>query len=307
MKLRLPLRYGGEPAVIVRYELLGSGTQVLFVSGGISAGRHAFSSGNYPEPGWWESQRQTFDRSRYRLLSVDWIGADGATDLVIDPADQAKAIACLLDRLRIDRLHAFLGSSYGGMVGMQLAARHAGRVGALLAISASAAPHPFSSACRALQRRVLAFGEAVGEPAAGVSLARAMAMLTYRTPEEFSERFASGVEVTGGRVRVPAESYLEAQGGKHVRRMSAVAYRRLSESIDLHSIDAAELRVPVTLVGVDSDALVPVADVEALAAAAPDAEFRLIHSRFGHDAFLKEEAQVGAIVTDFLNSLEKRP
>ena len=64
--------------------------------------------------------------------------------------------------------------------------------------------------------------------------------------------------------------------------MSAVAYRRLSESIDLHRVEPGEIGVPATIVAVDSDALVPRADVEALAAAAPSARFQLIQSTFGH-------------------------
>ena len=80
--------------------------------------------------------------------------------------------------------------------------------------------------------------------------------------------------------------------------------RRLSESIDLHRIDPADIKVPLTLVAVDQDALVPAADIEALANAIPHANFHLIHSRYGHDAFLKEEAQVARIITEFLESLE---
>ena len=131
-----------------------------------------------------------------------------------------------------------------------------------------------------------------------------MAMLTYRTPEEFADRFAEQPRVENGRVRVAADAYLDAQGERHVRRMTPVAYRRLSESIDLHRIDPAGLSVPVTLVAVDSDALVPPSDVETFAAALPCAAFHRISSRYGHDAFLKEQGQVAAILNTFLASLE---
>jgi homoserine O-acetyltransferase len=86
--------------------------------------------------------------------------------------------------------------------------------------------------------------------------------------------------------------------------MNGFAYRRLSESIDLHRIDPAEIGVPLTLVAVDSDALVPAADIERMADRVPGAALHRISSRFGHDAFLKEEAQVGAIITCFLDTLE---
>lgn len=302
------LLHGGVARGSLRYEDVGQdGLPVLFVTGGISAGRHVVASVRFPEPGWWQSQSTSFDTGRFRILSFDWVGADGAVDLPIDPLDQAQAIALLLDYLDIERLHAFIGSSYGGMVGMQFAGRYPERLGGLLAISAAGEAHPFSSANRALQRRALALGETSGDPAAGVKLARALAMLTYRTPEEFADRFAEKVQVSGTTVRVPAEDYLDAQGEKHALRMNSVAYRRLSESIDLHRIDAASVHVPVTLVAVDSDSLVPPSDVEALAGRLPDAAFHLIRSRFGHDAFLKEDAQVAERIDYFLRSIESRP
>ena len=132
-----------------------------------------------------------------------------------------------------------------------------------------------------------------------------MAILTYRTADEFAERFADLPEVESGRVCVSAESYLDAHGQRHCRRMSAAAYRRLSESIDLHRIDPASIKVPLTLVAVDQDALVPAADIERLADRLPGAAFQLIHSRYGHDAFLKEEAEIAVIIIEFLENLEK--
>ena len=75
-------------------------------------------------------------------------------------------------------------------------------------------------------------------------------------------------------------------------------------SIDLHRIDPAAIDVPMTLVAVDQDALVPSADICALAEQLPGSSFIIIHSRYGHDAFLKEDAEVGAMIGTFLNSLE---
>ena len=301
MVVVLHLRHGAAASITLRYELVGrDGAPVLFVAGGISAGRHVVATEAFSARGWWQTQSPSFDLARFRLLSIDWVGADGAIDRPIDPADQAEAIARLLDELGIERLAGIIGASYGAMVGLHFAARHPPRCGAILAISAAGSAHPFASACRALQRRALS----LGEPHEGVALARAMAMLTYRTPGEFADRFSAPPRVEDGCVRVAAEDYLDAQGERHVRRMSATAYRRLSESIDLHRIDPAAVRVPVTLVAVDSDALVPPADVEGLARAIPGAAFHCISSRYGHDAFLKEDAAIAAILSIFLTSLE---
>ena len=305
LSLPIALRHGGEAVSILRYELAGQNDgPLLIVAGGISAGRHIASSEEFPEDGWWEAQKQSFALEVNRILAIDWIGADGEIDLPIDPIDQADAIALVLDELKIPRAAAFIGASYGGMVGMHLASRHPGRLGALLAISAGANSHPYSSACRSLQRQALLLGETVGNPEAGVALARAMAMLTYRTPEEFAERFADVPQIDRGKVRVGADDYLEAHGTRHRQRMSSTAYRRLSESIDLHQIELSGMGVPLTLAAVDRDALVPVADIEALADTVPGARFHLVQSHYGHDAFLKEEGPVAAIISEFLSSLE---
>ena len=305
MPLTLSLLHGGAIRVTLRYELLGrAGAPLLIIAGGISAGRHVLSSAQFPDAGWWESQVGSLDADGHRVLSFDWIGADGDVDLPIDPADQADTLVRLLAELGLGKAAAFIGASYGGMVGMHVAARHPERIDALLAISASARPHPYSSACRALQRRAVALGECAGEPSAGVALARALAMLTYRTPSEFADRFAGEPAVESGTVRVAAEDYLDVQGDRHARRMSAAAYRRLSESIDLHHVEPSDIAVPLTLAAVDTDALVPAADVHVLADAIPGSRFHLLHSRFGHDAFLKEQAQVASVITSFLDTLE---
>lgn len=304
--MSLTLRHGGQIRTKLRFEIIGHHDRpLLIVAGGVSAGRHVLSSNEFPEAAWWDVQRDAFPLQDYRVLAIDWLGADGAIDLPIDPADQAAAIAFLLGDLAIADVAAFIGASYGAMTGMHFAARYPDRLGALLAISAASRSHPFSSACRSLQRQALALGESAASPEAGIALARAMAMLTYRTPEEFAERFTQAPTIASdGRLRVGADQYLASHGARHCQRMSATAYRRLSESIDLHRIEPSDIHVPLTIAAVDRDALVPKADIEALARAVPGTRLHVIRSLYGHDAFLKEVRQVAAIIAQFLSSLE---
>ena len=299
----LAMRHSGSRQVTLRYELTGpSDAPLMIVGGGISAGRHVISSDEFAEPGWWEAQKAALAAAR--VLAIDWIGADGAFDCPIDPADQASAIAILLDRLAIARVAGFAGASYGAMVGLQFAAMYPEQLGALLSVSAGASAHPFSSACRSLQRKAVAIGEQGGDPAAGVALARALAMLTYRTADEYRVRFDAAPTVDGDLVRVSAEDYLDAQGLRYAGRTTPAAYRRLSESIDLHRVDPAAVRLPATFVAVESDWLVPIEDIRALADAVGGARFVLMPSLYGHDGFLKEEGQMAAILTDFISTLE---
>ncbi|HET6941944.1 MAG TPA: homoserine O-succinyltransferase [Sphingomicrobium sp.] len=300
----LDLAHAGPAELEIRYEVAGpKDAPLLIVAGGISSGRHVIATAIDPTDGWWQSQSTTF--RRYSLLSINWLGAHGELDRPIDPSDQAKAFLATLDYLRLDHATAFVGASYGAMVGMHCAAIAPDRVPALLAISAAHRSHPFASAQRALQRQAIELGERLGAPETGVALARKLAILTYRTPEEFAERFATPSAIEHGRARASSEPYLDHMGEKHSAKMGAAAYRRLSESIDLHRIDPAAIAVPATFVAVDSDQLVPSADTAALANAVWNARFVSIPSLYGHDAFLKEEHAIAAIIDNFLNSLEQ--
>lgn len=312
----LALRHSGSRIVTLRYEVLGeAGLPVVFVAGGISANRHVASSAAFPEAGWWEAQAgngRALDPARHRLLAFDWVGGDGTLDAVIDPADQADAIAAILDALRIERLEAFIGCSYGAMVGLQFAARHGARLGRLVAISGAHRAHPFSSAWRALQRRAVALGALQCDEVQGLSLARQLAMLSYRTPEEFTERFGPA-QVVDGRVRVAAEDYLDHCGAQYTSRTSPVAFTRLSESIDLQAVEPERICVPVAVVAIQQDRLVPVEDSQELAERLGGADCRhtarlhILDSRYGHDAFLKEERAFAQILSEALPSAASHP
>ncbi|WP_311238693.1 MULTISPECIES: homoserine O-succinyltransferase [unclassified Xanthomonas] len=301
----LPMRHAGMREVRLRYELIGAANApVVFVAGGISAHRHLAASDVFPEKGWVDGQvgaGRALDPASRRLLAFDFLGADGTLDAPIDTADQADAIAALLDALGIARLHGFVGYSYGALVGLQFATRHAGRVGTLIAVSGAHRAHPYAAAWRALQRRAVALGQLQCAENHGLALARQFAMLSYRTPEEFSERFDAPPEVINGRVRVAAEDYLDAAGAQYVARTPVTAYLRLSESIDLHRIDPAQVSVPTVVVAVEGDRLVPLADMVSLVEGLGQrGSLRVLRSPYGHDAFLKEIDRIDAILTTAL-------
>src|SRR5690606_33231884 len=155
----LALRHAGPRRVRIAWECIGpQEAPVLVVQGGISATRHALASAAHPESGWWEAQAHGLDARRRRIVSIDWLGADGTLDLVLDPSDQADAIAAVLDALGIARVDAFVGASYGAMVGLQFAARHPQRLACLVAISGAHRSHPPATALRVIQRRIVRLG-----------------------------------------------------------------------------------------------------------------------------------------------------
>ena len=238
LDIELNLRHAGTRKVRVGYECVGPDqAPAVLVAGGISAHRHVLASETFPEAGWWQVQaRIGFDVGATRVVAIDWLGADGSVDAPIDPADQADAIATVLDALGIDRLHAFVGCSYGAMVGLHFAAHHASRLSRLLAISGSHRAHPYASAWRALQRQVVALGQLQCDAGQGLSLARQLAMLSYRTPEEFAERFAAAPTIAHARLRVAAEDYLDVCGANYVARTLPAAFLRRRSIVCMRSI-----------------------------------------------------------------------
>ncbi len=305
LDVTMAMRHAGIRRVRIAWEWQGViGAPLLLVQGGISAHRHVASNSAFGEPGWWQAQcgpGRALDTDRHRVLAIDWLGGDGSIDACIDPSDQADAIAAVLDHLRITHVAAYVGASYGAMVGLQFAARHGQRLGRLVLISGAHRSHPQVTALRVIQRRIVALGRSEGGIREALALARSLAVIGYRSDVEFEQRFGGAPQVDADGSRFAVEDYFDAIGPKFVARFSPTAYLRLSESIDLQTVVPEDIRVPTEIVAVVEDQIVPEADLLALTERLRGpARLHRIHSVFGHDAFLKEEAQIAAILAGAL-------
>ena len=304
-QVALALRHAGERRVRIAWECVGpAGAPLLVVQGGISATRHVAASAAHPEAGWWEEQAASgaaLDARAWRRFSVDWLGADGTLDVALDPADQADAIAAVLDVLGLGRVHAFVGASYGAMVGLQFAARHGARLGRLVAISGAHRSHPQATALRVIQRRIVKLGRSEAACADALALARALAVIGYRSGDEFDARFAAAPQVDAQGARFPVEDYFDALGPRFVARFTPTAYLRLSESIDLQQLEPASVHVPTDVVAIEQDQVVPIADLHTLTAGlGGPARLHRVSSCYGHDAFLKETDVIDRILRSAL-------
>ncbi len=300
-----PRHAQGAREVRVRWSLHGAaGTALVIVQGGISADRYVVAAGG--NPGWWSDivgDGRAIDTRHCRVLAIDWISsADlGGDALAVGSEDQADAIAAVLDLLGEARASAYVGASYGAMVGLAFAARHPQRLGRLVAIAGAHRAHPLSVAIRNIQREVVRFARAHGDTASGLDLARRLAMTTYRGEREFAERCADAPQLVDGRYHFAEEGWLGAAGARFAQRFSAERFLALSESIDLHAVAPQDVRVPTTLIGFSSDRVVPLADLcELQLNLGAAAQLHVIDTRYGHDGFLKEPAQVGALLREAL-------
>ena len=265
----------------------------VLVLGGISANRFVADEGE--GEGWWSAVARHgggVDTRRFCVIGADFFPLDPSSPVALCPADYADVLAYALGCAGVARLHAVVGASFGGAVAQAFARRHPQRVGRIAVLCAADRPSAIGSAWRAVQAGVIALGQKHGDGAAGVALARQLAMTTYRTPEEFSERFSSRPEV---------ERYLGARGEDYAARMSPARYLTLSAAIDRADEAPHEIDTPALFIAAQSDRLVALADVEACVARYRGrARLHAIPSRFGHDAFLKEAPLVSQLLAPFL-------
>lgn len=279
------------------------GAPLIVAIGGISANRFVCSGADGGR-GWWPGlvgEGAAVDPTRHRILGLDY-AADAAGRGAPSTADQARVLCATLDAVGVQRAELVVGASYGGMVALALAEHHPERVARVAAISAPAAPHPASTAVRELQRRTVALGLEAGRGEEALAIARGLAMLTYRTPEEFAGRFRGGLPSEDPLGTSDAGAYLRARGEAYRGVMTPERFLSLSASIDRHEIDPARIACPVLILGASSDRLVPPAQLEALAAALPRAELHIFESLYGHDMFLKEAERIAPLLAHFLEA-----
>ena len=287
----------------VRASALGDRTNApVVVLGGISANRFPAIRTD-GAPGWWSGlagEGQAIDPRHHYIIGFDFAADDTGTSAP-STADQARVLAAALDTIGISRPTAIVGASYGGMVGLALAAAEPQRIDKLVAICAGAEPHPASTAARELQRRVVSLGLLSGNGEEALAIARGMAMLTYRTPAEFQVRFDGGIAEDAPLCGSAPGAYLKARGQAFRSVMSPGRFLSLSASIDRHRVPPEDVSVPCLIIGADSDQLVFPDQLRRLAEGlGGPAELHLLDSLFGHDMFLKEAERVGRIVTRFL-------
>lgn len=251
----------------------------------------------------------------------------GARFPYVTVRDQVAAEVALADALGIDSWALIIGASMGGMRVLEWAVTEPSRVRGIAPIATTAATtadqiawaHPQLAAIRTDPgwQGGDYYDAGPGEgPHVGLGIARQIAHTTYRSAFELDARFGNAPQdgedpLRGGRFAV--QSYLDHHARKLAWRFDANSYLALTESILTHDVgrdrggvEAALGRVTAhaLVVAVASDRLYLPEQSERIAAAIPrSGGVHLVRSDLGHDGFLVERDQVGAMVTQFLREL----
>lgn len=328
-------------------------SNAVLILTGLSPSAHAASNDIDPTPGWWQDMigpGKAFDTDRWFVVCVNSLGSDkGSTcPASVDPAtgapyrltfpelsleDVANASHEAITGLGIEQLACLVGCSMGGMSALAYMLLHPTSVRTHISVDTAPQAQPFAIAIRSLQREAIRLdphwkgGQYEGDewPEHGMSIARKLGVITYRSAMEWNGRFA--------RIRLDAEqreenepfgfefqveSYLEGHARRFNRQFDPNSYLYLSRASDWFDIaehgegdvmrGLGRIKVERAMViGVSTDILFPLEQQETIAkgleAAGAAVEFVALDSPQGHDAFLVDIANYSKAIGGFLGSL----
>ncbi len=351
-----PFRFanGGQlPRLDLAYETWGrlntERSNAVLILTGLSPSAHVASSAADPSEGWWEPMigpGRPIDTDRNFVICVNSLGScKGSTGPAsINPEtskpyrlsfpnlmiqDIAASSALVVESLGIERLHALVGPSMGGMSCLALLQLKPDVAKHFLAISTAARAEPFAISIRSLQREMVVNdpdwnGGAYTDqkwPETSMRLARKLGMISYRSEPEWRERFGRTLQdhydehLFGMHFNI--ESYLESVARKFVRNFDPCCYLYLSQAIDFFDIssayqDTASAFAGIQLdsarvIGVETDFLWPIHQqkeiVEMFSLNGIDSSFELLPCIQGHDSFLVDYERFCPAVEEYFKTI----
>jgi homoserine O-acetyltransferase len=304
------------------------------------------------KPGWWERMvgpGLPIDTNRHFVICANVIGSCMGSSGPASPApdgqpyamrfpvitirDMVRALVALLDGLGIDRLHAVVGGSMGGMQALSLAANWPTRAARVLVIASTARHSAQNIAFHEVGRQAIMADPAWAEgdyyaseakPDNGLAVARMAAHITYLSEAGLTEKFGRRLQDReakgfGFDAEFQVESYLRYQGSGFTRRFDANSYLYITRAMDYFDLAEefgaeehggklanafAGTQARFCLVSFDTDWLYPTAEsrhiVHALNAAGAKVSFVELSAPHGHDSFLLEHDQLDRVVKGFV-------
>jgi homoserine O-acetyltransferase/O-succinyltransferase len=326
-------------------ELDAAGRNAVVICHALTGSAHAAGRlGPRDVPGWWDpliGPGKAIDTATHFAVCANVLGgcygSTGPTSL--DPEtgrpygpdfpefgvrDMVEVQRRLLEALGVRSVKAVIGGSMGGMQALEWAATCPDLVRSFVAIAVGARHSAWAIGLNEVARRAImadprwAGGRyaATDQPETGLGLARAIAMLSYRSFDSLEARFGRArraVDDEGLSSSFEIASYLDYHGVELVRRFDANTYIALTRAMD--DYDVAEgrgrldevlgsLRHKALVMGIPSDVLYPEAEQRRLVEALPNATYARLSSPHGHDGFLIEFAQLAAHLRRFLAEVD---
>ena len=291
----LPL--GSAPVVLVNHSLTGDAD----VAG---------------ENGWWSEligDGKVIDTHQYTILAFNFPG-NGVDNNLIDNyehlvlRDIAYLFKAALDELGIDKLYAAIGGSIGGALVWEMGASFPELIENLIPVACDWKTSSWVLANTLLQDRILHSSK---NP---LQDARIHAMMCYRTPESFKERFGRSIHEEKEIFNI--DSWLLHHGEKLNNRFQLQSYKLMNHL--LRTIDiteergsfeevASQIKGSIHLISIDTDLFFTDAEnretYSRLIERKVNLHYHTISSVHGHDAFLIEYDQLNSMLSPLFTNI----
>jgi homoserine O-acetyltransferase len=209
-----------------------------------------------------------------------------------------------MQHLGIESVFMLIGGSQGGQIALEIAYSQKERIKNLVLLATNARHSSWGIAFNEAQRLCI---ESNSEE--GIRAARAIAMLSYRNYEMYSR--TEKVEDYDKISDYGAAAYQRYQAEKLKKRFDSRSYLILSRAMDSHNLGRGRgelgqvlnrIGTKTLIIGISSDILFPISELQFLAKHLPDSLLSIIDSAYGHDGFLTESIKINKIIRAFLNS-----
>lgn len=264
--------------------------------------------------GWWKDiigPEKTIDTNTYTILAFN-IPGNGFDGFVIDnyksfiARDIAKIFLIGLKELHVKRVFALIGGSLGGGIAWEMMVLNHKLTQHFIPVATDWKSTDWLIANCQIQEQFLVNSN---NP---VHDARMHAMLCYRTPESFKERFHRSKKNDSDIFDV--ESWLLHHGKKLQERYQLSSYKLMNQL--LKTIDVTKngqipesifdkIEADIHIIGVDSDLFFTAEENrqthKKLALTKENVTYNEINSVHGHDAFLMEYDQLQTIIEPIFN------
>jgi aspartokinase/homoserine dehydrogenase 1 len=265
--------------------------------------------------GWWSTligDKKCIDTQKYTLLAFN-IPGNGHDKFVIEnykdfvAGDMAAIFLLGLEQLGVNKLFAIIGGSLGGGIAWEMAVLNPNLTEHLIPVASDWKSTDWLIGNCQIQEQFLVNSK---QP---VHDARMHAMLCYRTPESFKERFKRS---TNKELKVfNVESWLTHHGKKLQERFQLSAYKLMNQLLKTIDVtrDGEEKFIAlqnsdtnIHIVGVDSDLFFTAKEnkdtFKQIAQANSNVTYGEIQSLHGHDAFLIEFQQLEKLLDTVFNA-----